>query len=84
MYTNLVVIVNEAMFVDKSEFINKIIGLAGKKLVGQGLYPAGMIVGQKCGCGESRGFSTSHPVDIQRLIHRWLGEAAASLPVPRP
>lgn len=65
MYTNLVVIVNEPKIVDKSFtcFVNS--GLRREKVAGQGLYRHGMVVGQKCACGQRPWFCTSRPVDIQ-------------------
>ena len=65
MYTNLVVIVNAAVFVDKClfSFVNS--SLSRQKVAGQSLYRDGMAVGQKCGCGQRPWFCTSRPVDIQ-------------------
>jgi hypothetical protein len=65
MYTNLVVVVNAGVFVDKSVNALCIISLLNSKLAGQSLYRDGMIVGQKQACGESGCFCTTHPVDIQ-------------------
>jgi hypothetical protein len=69
MYTNLVVIVNERKIVDKclKLFVNSCLRV--EKSAGQGLYHQGTVVGQKSGCGQRSWFCTSHPVDIQRVIH---------------
>ena len=69
IYINLVVIVNERKTVDKylKLFVNSC--LRHEKGAGQGLYRSGTVVGQKNGCGQSSWFCTSHPVDIQRVIH---------------
>jgi hypothetical protein len=51
--------------VDKSKNALRIIVLAILKLAGQVLYRSGMFTGQQNACGETHGFCTSHPVDIQ-------------------
>ncbi|MFZ3290363.1 MAG: hypothetical protein WA191_26390 [Telluria sp.] len=65
MYTKIVVIVNDDFSVDKSRKPKPTKELRQFEVLGQSLYRAGTVVGQKSGCGEKRYFFTSHPVDIQ-------------------
>ena len=65
MYTKIVVIVNDDFSVDKSRKPKPSKELWHFEVLGQSLYRAGTVVGQKSGCGEKRYFFTSHPVDIQ-------------------
>jgi hypothetical protein len=73
------VIVNGRFFVDKSVNASKIINLPRCKLIAQTLYPDRMSLGQKNGCAQMPSFPTSHPVDMQALIHSSLQKRLVSV-----
>ncbi|MBC7858990.1 MAG: hypothetical protein H7Z39_09480 [Burkholderiaceae bacterium] len=79
IYIKIVVIVNGHFFVDKSVNASKIINLPRRKLLAQTLYPDRMSLGQKNGCAQMSSFPTSHPVDMQALIHNSLQKIGGAM-----
>jgi hypothetical protein len=65
----LVVIVNAQSPVDKIGLLHKISSLRHRQGAGQGLYRACTDVGKKTASLQEAVFCTSHPVDMQRLVH---------------
>ena len=65
----MVVIVNAQFTVDKIGLLHKISSLRLKQRAGQGLYRACTDVGKKTASLQKGAFCTSHPVDMQRLVH---------------
>jgi len=65
------VIVNDAVVVDKKNFLHKISSLRQRQPAGKSLYLACTDVGEKTACLQRSRFCTSDPVHIQRLFHSW-------------
>ena len=65
----MVVIVNAQFTVDKNGLLHKISSLRFRQGAGQGLYRACTDVGKKTASLQKAAFCTSHPVDMQRLVH---------------
>lgn len=80
IYIKLVVIVNAASAVDKGDFIYSINGLRDFQYAGKGVYRSGTDVGQNFSSLQRRGFCTSDPVDMQRVVHRRAGFRCLSWP----
>lgn len=78
MYTKIVVVVNGDFSVDKSGKPIRVMAVRESKVLGQSLYRAGTVVGQKKACGQKGRFCTSRPVDIQRLIHNSVCEPGSA------